>query len=84
MTSALGNVDQPTLSADELAKVDGWWRAANYLSAAQIYLLANPLLSEEAILGGPVFNALIPAYLLPALLAAGLALLERRSRPRWW
>ncbi|MBC7724128.1 MAG: phosphoketolase family protein [Burkholderiaceae bacterium] len=24
--------------------VDGWWRAANYLSVGQIYLLANPLL----------------------------------------
>ncbi len=29
-----------------LTAVDAWWRAANYLSAAQIYLLANPLLRE--------------------------------------
>ena len=30
----------------ELAAVDAWWRAANYLSAGQIYLLGNPLLRE--------------------------------------
>ncbi|MCU1506152.1 MAG: xylulose-5-phosphate/fructose-6-phosphate phosphoketolase [Microbacteriaceae bacterium] len=27
--------------------VDGWWRAANYLSVGQIYLLDNPLLERE-------------------------------------
>jgi len=34
------------LSADLLRKVDAYWRAANYLSIGQIYLLANPLLRE--------------------------------------
>ncbi|TFD83327.1 phosphoketolase family protein [Cryobacterium fucosi] len=34
------------LSADALASVDAWWRAANYLSVGQIYLLDNPLLRE--------------------------------------
>jgi xylulose-5-phosphate/fructose-6-phosphate phosphoketolase len=34
------------LSADELARIDAYWRAANYLSVGQIYLLANPLLRE--------------------------------------
>ncbi|GMU45550.1 MAG: putative phosphoketolase [Porticoccaceae bacterium] len=34
------------LSAAELAAIDAWWRAANYLSVGQIYLLANPLLRE--------------------------------------
>ena len=29
---------------DTLAQLDGWWRAANYLSVGQIYLLDNPLL----------------------------------------
>src|SRR3954469_7191878 len=29
-----------------LHDVDAWWRAANYLSIGQIYLLANPLLRE--------------------------------------
>ena len=30
----------------ELEALDAWWRAANYLSVGQIYLLGNPLLSE--------------------------------------
>ncbi len=34
------------LDADELRLVDAYWRAANYLSVGQIYLLANPLLKE--------------------------------------
>ena len=34
------------LSADELHQVDAWWRAANYLSVGQIYLMNNPLLRE--------------------------------------
>jgi xylulose-5-phosphate/fructose-6-phosphate phosphoketolase len=29
---------------DELQAIDSWWRAANYLSVGQIYLLENPLL----------------------------------------
>jgi xylulose-5-phosphate/fructose-6-phosphate phosphoketolase len=31
---------------EELRLVDAYWRAANYLSVAQIYLLENPLLRE--------------------------------------
>ncbi len=31
---------------DELRKLDAYWRASNYLSVGQIYLLANPLLRE--------------------------------------
>jgi xylulose-5-phosphate/fructose-6-phosphate phosphoketolase len=34
------------VSADDLASLDAWWRAANYLSVGQIYLLENPLLRE--------------------------------------
>src|SRR5436305_954539 len=34
------------LSADELYKLDAYWRAANYLSVGQIYLYDNPLLRE--------------------------------------
>ena len=34
------------LSATELERLDAWWRAANYLSVGQIYLLDNPLLRE--------------------------------------
>jgi xylulose-5-phosphate/fructose-6-phosphate phosphoketolase len=33
-------------SDDDLALIDAWWRAANYLSVGQIYLLDNPLLRE--------------------------------------
>jgi xylulose-5-phosphate/fructose-6-phosphate phosphoketolase len=30
----------------ELRRIDAYWRAANYLSVGQIYLMANPLLRE--------------------------------------
>jgi xylulose-5-phosphate/fructose-6-phosphate phosphoketolase len=33
-------------SAAPLDRLDAWWRAANYLSVGQIYLLDNPLLTE--------------------------------------
>src|SRR5688572_12222651 len=35
-----------SLSASYLARLDAYWRAANYLSVGQIYLLDNPLLRE--------------------------------------
>ena len=35
------------LSDEQLRRIDGWWRAANYLSVGQIYLLDNPLLKEK-------------------------------------
>src|SRR5438105_10873852 len=34
------------LAAEEASLIDAWWRAANYLSVGQIYLLDNPLLKE--------------------------------------
>ena len=37
---------QAPLSAEELRKMNAYWRAANYLSVGQIYLLDNPLLKE--------------------------------------
>jgi len=39
-------VDALPLSAEVLDRIDRYWRAANYLSVGQIYLLANPLLAE--------------------------------------
>src|SRR5215831_10102902 len=36
----------PTLSKRELDLINAYWRAANYLSVGQIYLLDNPLLRE--------------------------------------
>jgi xylulose-5-phosphate/fructose-6-phosphate phosphoketolase len=35
-----------TISDELLDKMNAYWRAANYLSVGQIYLLANPLLRE--------------------------------------
>ena len=40
--SALAKV----LKKNEAEELNRWWRAANYLSACQLYLLDNPLLSE--------------------------------------
>ncbi len=34
------------LNTEELRKINAYWRAANYLSVGQIYLLDNPLLRE--------------------------------------
>ena len=34
------------LNQDQLRKMDAYWRAANYLSVGQLYLLDNPLLKE--------------------------------------
>ncbi len=44
-TVALRNAHWP-LSGVSLQRIDAWWRAANYLSVGQIYLLDNPLLLE--------------------------------------
>jgi xylulose-5-phosphate/fructose-6-phosphate phosphoketolase len=40
-------VEARPLSATDLARLDAHWRAANYLSVGQIYLMGNPLLREE-------------------------------------
>jgi xylulose-5-phosphate/fructose-6-phosphate phosphoketolase len=34
------------LGEQELSRLDAYWRAANYLSVGQLYLLDNPLLRE--------------------------------------
>ena len=34
------------LSAEELRRIDAWWRACNYLAVGMIYLRGNPLLRE--------------------------------------
>ena len=36
----------PALGRRDLELIDAYWRAANYLSVGQIYLMANPLLRE--------------------------------------
>jgi xylulose-5-phosphate/fructose-6-phosphate phosphoketolase len=42
-----GTLPAGPLSEDELRRMDMWWRAANYLSVGQIYLMDNPLLREQ-------------------------------------
>src|SRR5688500_13904136 len=46
------------LAPEELRLIDAWWRAANYLSVGQIYLLDNALLRQP----------LEPAHVKPRLL----------------
>ena len=55
MTSTMPRTDAPTSELvdrlahpgdDEVAAMDAWWRANNYLTVGQIYLMANPLLRE--------------------------------------
>jgi xylulose-5-phosphate/fructose-6-phosphate phosphoketolase len=46
------------LTSEQLRLVDAYWRAANYLSVGQIYLLDNPLLTER----------LRPSHIKPRLL----------------
>jgi xylulose-5-phosphate/fructose-6-phosphate phosphoketolase len=45
MNEPLSAIDAP-FSPRELQRLDAYWRAANYLSVGQIYLLDNPLLRE--------------------------------------
>ncbi|HTL44805.1 MAG TPA: phosphoketolase family protein [Vicinamibacterales bacterium] len=47
-----------SIDAERLSRIDAYWRAANYLSVGQIYLLDNPLLREP----------LQPAHIKPRLL----------------
>lgn len=45
MTTTISIQSKP-LNAEELRKINAYWRAANYISVGQIYLLDNPLLKE--------------------------------------
>ena len=38
--------EQQPLSRTDLQTIDAYWRAANYLSVGQIYLMGNPLLTR--------------------------------------
>ena len=44
--TATTEIEPQTLTANELHQIHAYWRAANYLSVGQIYLLDNPLLHE--------------------------------------
>ncbi|QDO87612.1 phosphoketolase family protein [Ornithinimicrobium ciconiae] len=45
MSAETQPAEQP-LSSEDLASVDAWWRAANYLAVGQIYLMDNALLKR--------------------------------------
>jgi xylulose-5-phosphate/fructose-6-phosphate phosphoketolase len=45
MTTAF-ETNRGPLSGNDVEAIDAWWRAANYLSVGQIYLLDNPPLRE--------------------------------------
>ncbi len=45
-SSAARQLPEATLKADELQRMDAYWRACNYLSAGMLYLQDNPLLRE--------------------------------------
>jgi xylulose-5-phosphate/fructose-6-phosphate phosphoketolase len=46
MATAVPEQERGVLSESELERMDRYWRASNYLSVGQIYLLDNPLLQE--------------------------------------
>ena len=58
--------------------------AGAVVAAFGLFAAHNPFLSGEAVEGGPVVNTLLIAYLLPAALAAALAMAARGVRPRWY
>jgi len=46
MVKVTASVRTNTLDPQQLSLINRYWRAANYLSVGQIYLLGNPLLRE--------------------------------------
>ena len=57
-TTTAGASEPWAPASEELARLDAWWRAANYLSVGQIYLLDNALLEAP----------LMPEHVKPRLL----------------
>lgn len=62
--------------------------AVGVMSVASIviqhFFWLNPLFTDEATGGIPIFNLLFLAYLLPAVAAGGLAFYARGKRPKWY
>lgn len=62
--------------------------AVGAVSAAMVvvqhFIALNPLLTDESTGSIPLLNLLLLAYLLPAVAAAGVSLLARGRRPRWY
>ena len=57
-----------SLSKREIAGIDAYWRAANYLTVGQIYLQDNPLLREP----------LRPEHIKPRLLGSSRTTITSR------
>jgi uncharacterized membrane protein len=68
------------------------FRAASYLFGFFSFLFAlvglvfveNPYFTSGEVTGGWLFNDLVPAYLLPSLMALYLARISRGVRPHWY
>ncbi|GEO98718.1 DUF2339 domain-containing protein [Methylobacterium haplocladii] len=53
-------------------------------SLLALVFAVNPLLTDEAVGGGILFNEIVIAYGLPALVALALARTAQATRPRWY
>jgi hypothetical protein len=70
MIGSAVETSRKALGSDELGRLDACWRAANYLSVGQIYLLANPYSSGSHAKG--------PGAILPS--RSGSRIRGRRDR----
>lgn len=78
------------LTRIDLRRPDPLYRIASLLfgalalggAALALGLRYNPYISGEWVRGGPLFNSLLPAYLIPAAMAATVAVAGRHNRPR--
>ena len=62
---------KPPLNEQELYQIDAYWRAANYLTACQLYLLDNPLRLWS--LGGSILAPLLNRQALNAQVDVSMA-----------
>ena len=67
-------IDGEPLSAEQYERVDAYWRAANYVSVGQIYLLDNPLLRE------PLTTEHIKPRLLQSVMVTSIRVTEHANR----
>ncbi len=73
---------RPDVVYDVASRLFGALTAA--ICIAGLGIIANPLWSDEEVIGGAIFNSLMLAYLLPAILAAALAYFSWGVRPQWY
>ncbi|MEN0000032.1 MAG: DUF2339 domain-containing protein [Pseudomonadota bacterium] len=58
--------------------------ASCLMIAIGLFLVYNPALTNSPVGATPLFNLILPAYLVPGLLCAAIALKARDIRPRWY